>query len=84
MGSDKLIPLDLRVVAATKVDLRKAATEGGFREDLYYRLNVVTIEIHRCASVGSIRYCFITSYSPLVPAMAAKSRHRPRSRSSRC
>ena len=45
LGSNTLIPLDLRVVAATKVDLRKAAAEGGFREDLYYRLNVVTIDI---------------------------------------
>ncbi len=45
LGSNELIPLNLRIVAATKVDLRKAADEGNFREDLYYRLNVVTIEI---------------------------------------
>ena len=45
LGSNTLIPLNLRVVAATKVDLRKAADEGLFREDLYYRLNVVSIEI---------------------------------------
>ncbi len=45
LGSNELIPLNLRVVAATKVDLRKAADEGIFREDLYYRLNVVSIEI---------------------------------------
>ncbi len=45
LGSNKLIPLDLRVVAATKTDLRQAAAKGEFREDLYYRLNVVTVEI---------------------------------------
>ncbi|NEV62112.1 sigma-54-dependent transcriptional regulator [Thiorhodococcus minor] len=45
LGSNKLIPLDFRVVAATKVDLREAATAGSFREDLYYRLNVVTLHI---------------------------------------
>ena len=45
LGSNELIPLNLRIVAATKVDLRKAADEGSFREDLYYRLNVVSIEI---------------------------------------
>ncbi len=45
LGSNKLIPLDLRIMAATKIDLRKAGDEGAFREDLYYRLNVVTIEI---------------------------------------
>ena len=45
LGSNTLIPLDLRVVAATKVDLREAAARGAFREDLYYRLSVVMIDI---------------------------------------
>lgn len=45
LGSNASIPLDLRVVAATKVDLKEASEGGGFREDLYYRLNVVTLEI---------------------------------------
>ena len=45
LGSNELIPLDLRVVAASKVDLRAAAGRGEFREDLYYRLSVVMIDI---------------------------------------
>jgi two-component system C4-dicarboxylate transport response regulator DctD len=45
LGSNELIPLDMRVIAASKVDLREAATRGEFREDLYYRLGVVTIDI---------------------------------------
>ncbi|MCG7866913.1 MAG: sigma-54 dependent transcriptional regulator [Candidatus Thiodiazotropha taylori] len=45
LGSNELIPLDLRVVAATKVDLKAASERAEFREDLYYRLNVVTLEI---------------------------------------
>lgn len=45
MGSNKQINLDVRVIAASKVDLLKAAEEGTFREDLYYRLNVVYLEI---------------------------------------
>lgn len=45
LGSNEQIPLNMRVVAATKVDLRKAADESHFREDLYYRLNVVSVEI---------------------------------------
>ena len=45
LGSNELIPLDLRVVAASKVDLREAASRGDFREDLYYRLSVVMIDI---------------------------------------
>ncbi len=45
LGSNKLIPVDLRVVAASKVDLLDASEQGSFREDLYYRLNVVCLEI---------------------------------------
>ncbi|CAO3402420.1 sigma-54-dependent transcriptional regulator [Azospirillum palustre] len=45
IGGNRTIPLDLRVVAATKVDLLRLAAEGKFREDLYYRLNVVTVPL---------------------------------------
>ncbi len=45
LGSNKLIPLDVRVVAASKINLLQAAETGSFREDLYYRLNVVCLEI---------------------------------------
>ncbi len=45
IGGNQPIPLDLRVVAATKVDLLRLAGEGKFREDLYYRLNVVTVPL---------------------------------------
>lgn len=45
LGSNTLLPLDLRIVTATKVDLKSAAERQEFREDLYYRLNVVTIEV---------------------------------------
>ncbi|HDZ3225851.1 TPA: sigma-54-dependent Fis family transcriptional regulator [Vibrio cholerae] len=45
IGSNELIPLDIRVIAATKIDLKQAAAEGKFRQDLYYRLNIVTLTI---------------------------------------
>jgi two-component system C4-dicarboxylate transport response regulator DctD len=45
LGSNRPIPLDLRIVAATKIDLRRAADRGAFREDLLYRLNVVPIDL---------------------------------------
>ncbi|MGY3687797.1 MULTISPECIES: sigma-54-dependent transcriptional regulator [Vibrio] len=45
VGSNELLPLDIRVIAATKVDLKKAAEAGEFRQDLYYRLNIVTLDL---------------------------------------
>ncbi|TIP02573.1 MAG: sigma-54-dependent Fis family transcriptional regulator [Mesorhizobium sp.] len=45
LGTNEVRPVDLRVVAAAKVDLGNASQRGAFREDLYYRLNVVTLSI---------------------------------------
>ena len=45
LGSNQPLPVNVRVVAATKDDLLQRAQQGGFRADLYYRLNVVTIEL---------------------------------------
>ncbi|CCQ73263.1 sigma-54 dependent transcriptional regulator [Magnetospira sp. QH-2] len=45
LGSNQLIPVNLRVVAATKTDLRKASEKNLFREDLYYRLNVMVLPL---------------------------------------
>jgi len=45
VGGTKPIPIDVRVISATNVDLEKAVDEGEFRRDLYYRLNVIPIRI---------------------------------------
>ncbi len=45
LGTNEVRPVDLRVVAAAKIDLGDPAQRGDFREDLYYRLNVVTLSI---------------------------------------
>ena len=45
VGGSTPVPLDVRVIASTKVDLRKKAAAGEFREDLFYRLNVVPIQL---------------------------------------
>jgi DNA-binding NtrC family response regulator len=45
LGGTKTLKVDIRLIAATNRDLRAALEEGTFREDLYYRLNVVAIDI---------------------------------------
>ncbi len=45
LGSNAPIPVDIRLIAATARNLEQAIEEGEFREDLYYRLNVVTIQL---------------------------------------
>lgn len=45
IGGTKSIKIDVRIIAATNINLRQAMEEGSFRKDLYYRLNVVPIEI---------------------------------------
>ena len=45
VGGQKIMKTDVRIVAATNINMRKAISEGRFREDLYYRLNTIPIQI---------------------------------------
>lgn len=45
LGGSKLIRVDVRIISATNRNIEKTVFEGGFREDLYYRLNVITLAI---------------------------------------
>src|SRR5689334_16200143 len=45
LGGVETIKVDVRIIAATNVDLRRMMEEGKFREDLYYRLHVITVEL---------------------------------------
>ena len=66
VGSDKPIPVDVRVLAATHRDLEKLAKEGKFRRDLLYRLNVVPIEMpslrERAADIPLLVEYFIARF----------------------
>lgn len=45
VGGKKVIPVDVRIISASNKNLRELVSEGLFREDLYYRLNVITVEL---------------------------------------
>ncbi|PRD35771.1 UNVERIFIED_CONTAM: qseF [Trichonephila clavipes] len=45
VGSSETIPVDIRLISATHCDLDEAMAEGEFREDLYYRINVVSLQL---------------------------------------
>ncbi len=66
LGGTSLIPIDVRVVAATNKHLEKQVQEGVFREDLFYRLNVVRVEMpplrdHR-EDIPDLVDCFLAKY----------------------
>jgi formate hydrogenlyase transcriptional activator len=66
VGSDKPIPVDVRVVAATNRDLNALVSEGKFRQDLLYRLNVVPIQMpslrERAADIPLLVEYFIARF----------------------
>ncbi|HAS6347811.1 TPA: response regulator [Vibrio vulnificus] len=79
VGSNQLLPLDVRIIAATKIDLKQAAASGEFRQDLYYRLNVVTLNLpplrERKEDIAALFHHFLlvaaARYAKTVPALSA-------------
>ena len=66
VGSNKPMPVDVRVLAATHHDLEKLVSDGKFRQDLLYRLNVVPIEMpslrERAADIPLLVEYFIARF----------------------
>ena len=67
LGSDKVIKSDFRLVSATNRDLKKEVDEGRFREDLYYRINKMNLEIpplrERKGDIGALAASFLEKYA---------------------
>lgn len=69
VGESKDLEIDVRVIAATHKDLKKAIREGLFREDLYYRLNVIPIQVpplrHRKEDIPLLAQSFLEKYAAI-------------------
>ena len=79
IGSRKTIELDVRLIAATNVDLRDAVNAGHFRADLYYRLSVATLELRplweRPGDILPLARHFLASYAKRLGIEAATLAH---------
>lgn len=67
VGSNRIVPVDVRIISSTHRDLEAAMQEGTFREDLYYRLNVFKIDLPNLAQrkddIPELAQTFLTSFA---------------------
>jgi DNA-binding NtrC family response regulator len=67
LGGVDIVKVDVRIVAATNIDLRRAVEEGRFREDLFYRLNVIAVQLpplrQRKEDIHALVLHFVQKYS---------------------
>ena len=69
VGSETVEPVDVRIIAATNIDLRMAVAQNDFREDLFYRLNVINISVpplrERKDDIPELVHFFIRKFNDL-------------------
>ena len=83
LGGIQEIQVDVRIIAATNIDLRQMVREGRFREDLFYRLNVITVDLpplrQRKEDIPQLINFFLTKYSETfdrpIPSLSVATQH---------
>jgi len=84
VGSRQAVPIDVRLIAATNVDLRQAMAAGHFREDLFYRLNVSMLELpplrERSGDILPLAEFFLAGYQRRLGLERAELSTRARDR----
>lgn len=81
VGGGETIPVEVRLIAATNRDLREAITQARFREDLYYRLAVVTVQLPRLVDRGDdlvlltayFAHLFATRYGKTIDSISDRA-----------
>ena len=68
IGESKPTPVDVRVLAATSKDLKEAVEDGSFREDLFYRLAVISVELPALEQRSEDVAALVESYLPRIAA----------------
>lgn len=69
VGGNKPVPIDARIIAISNIELKKAVKDGKFREDLFYRINVIPFTVpplrERMSDIGLLSKHFVEKYSSL-------------------